>query len=261
MDNGVPTELGWQSRTRALLGAEAVERLARARVYVIGAGAVGSYAIEGLARAGVGMIRVVDFDAVRESNLNRQLLALHSTLGRNKAELAAERVLDINPAARVEAEVAFAHADTLPRLLSGEPDLVVDAVDSLNPKVEIIAAAAGMGVPVFSSLGAATRMNASAVRFGPLFAAKGCPLGRLVRKRLRRRGVREGDLWCVFSEEPRNPDAVFEPEPDGDVDDFIRGRRRTILGSLSTMTGIFGLRLAHEAVLRLSGAEGHSAIP
>lgn len=240
----------WQSRTRALLGVESVETLAKARVYVIGAGAVGSYALEGLARAGVGMLRVVDFDVVRESNLNRQLFALRSTLGRFKAELAAERILDINPAARVEAEVAFAHVDTLPGLLSGEPDLIVDAVDSLNPKVEVIAAGAALGVPVFSALGAATRMDAGAVRFGPLFEAKGCPLGRLVRKRLRRRGIDGGDLWCVHSDEVRNLDAVHAPEVD--AGEFERGRRRTILGSLSTMTGIFGLRLAHEVLLRLT---------
>lgn len=241
---------GWLARTEVLLGSEAMKTLCNASVYVFGLGAVGSYAVEGLARSGIGRLRLVDFDVIKESNRNRQLYATCSTVGRLKVEVAAERVLDINPDAVVEQRPIFAHAETLPELLSGCPDLVVDAVDSLAPKVEILAAAAGLGVPVFSSLGAATRTEADRVRFGPLFEARGCPLGRLLRKRLRRRGV-EGDLWCVYSDEPKNRDAVREPEDE--EGEFERGRRRDVLGSLATLTGLFGLRLAHEAVLRLSG--------
>lgn len=243
----------WLSRTRVLLGDEAIGRLAHAKVYVIGIGAVGSYAVEGLVRAGVGKFRLVDFDTFKASNLNRQLFALHSTLGRHKAQVAAERVLDINPAAEVEAKTVFAHADTLSGLLSGEPDLVVDAVDSLAPKTEILAFAAALGIPVFSALGAATRLDAGAVRFAPLFEAKGCPLGRLIRKRLRKRQIM-GDFWCVYSNEPKNLKAVRKQEKE--EGEYERGRQRDVLGSVSTLTGIFGLRLAHEAVLRL--AAGHS---
>lgn len=228
--------------------------LTQARICVFGLGAVGSYAVEGLARAGVGRFRLVDFDTVKESNINRQLYALHSTLGQEKAVLAAARVLDINPEAEVKAEIAFAHAETLAALLSPRPDLVIDAVDSLNPKVEILAACAALDIPVFSALGAATRLDADRVRFGPLFESMGCPLGRLLRKRLRKRGV-EGDFWCVYSEEPRNLEAVFEPDSE-DGEEWERGRKRSVLGSVSTITGIFGLRLAHEAVLRLAGPRG-----
>ncbi len=244
----------WQNRTRILLGEEAVARLARSRVYVFGLGAVGGYAVEGLARAGIGMVRLIDFDVFKQSNLNRQILALRSNLGRPKAEVAAERFLDINPAATVEPVRAFAHDDTLDDLLGDSPDLVIDAVDSLNPKVAIIARAAEKGVPVFSALGAATRRDAGAVAFDRLFAATGCPLGRLVRKRLRRRGVVDGDLWCVYSREERDVGAVREPEdePGDEGRHFNQGRARRVLGSLSTITGIFGLRLAHEAILRLT---------
>lgn len=241
----------WLARTRVLLGDGAVARLAAARVCVIGLGAVGSFAVEGLARSGVGWFRVVDFDVVQSSNLNRQLYAVHSTLGRPKAEVAADRIRDINPAAAVEAKRLFAHRETLPELLADKPDLVIDAVDSLAPKVEIIAAAAGAGIPVFSALGAATRLDADAIRFGPLMRARGCPLGRLVRKRLRKRGIEDGELWCVYSEEERNLEAIREPEADGDT--YERGRPRSVLGSMSTVTGLFGLRLAHEAALRLAG--------
>lgn len=239
----------WLARTALLLGEAGVRRLMRSRVAVIGLGAVGGYAAEGLARSGVGFLRLVDFDLVKSSNRNRQLLALTSTLGRPKAELAAERARDINPGIAAEAVCGFAHAETLDGLLDGI-DLLVDAVDSLSPKVEVILAGRRLGVPVFSSLGAATRTDGGGVRFGPLFGARGCPLGRLVRKRLRRRGVSGGDLWCVYSEEEANRLAMTEPGTDGD--DYKRGRERRTLGSLATVTGLFGLRLAHEAVLRLA---------
>lgn len=244
----------WLNRTRILLGEGAIRRLAGARVYVFGLGAVGSYAVEALARCGVGFLRLVDFDAVKASNINRQLFATHDTLGRPKAELAAERVRSINPAAVAEPVTAFAHVETLPGLLSGEPDVVVDAVDSLNPKTEIIAAALGMGTPVYSSMGAATRLDADAIRFGPLFAARGCPLGRMLRKRLRRRGMEGGEAYCVYSEEPRRKEAVLRPGED--EGEYERGRRRDVLGSIATITGMFGLRLGHEAALRLAGREG-----
>ncbi|MCD8140741.1 MAG: ThiF family adenylyltransferase [Planctomycetaceae bacterium] len=256
-------ETDWQNRTRILLSEAAVTLLARARIYVFGIGAVGGYAVEGLARAGVGALRLIDFDVFKDSNRNRQLLALRSTMGRSKAEVTAERVLDINPAATVEPVRAFAHDDTLDDLLAGTPDLVIDAVDSLNPKVAIIARAAEKGIPVLSALGAATRRDAGAITYGKLFAASGCPLGRLVRKRLRRRGIVDGDLWCVYSREERDVEAVREPEADpGDEGRLYNsGRARRVLGSVSTITGMFGLRLAHEAILRLTAAarEGDDA--
>lgn len=245
----------WLSRTNLLLGDEAMNRIVKAKVTVIGLGAVGGYAVEALARSGVGSLRLIDFDTIKTSNRNRQLLAVSSTVGRPKTNVAAERVKDINPDIHVEALRAFAHADTLDELLAGGQDLVIDAVDSLNPKVEIILAGVRLGIPVYSALGAAIRLDAGAISFAPLFSAKGCPLGRLVRKRLRRRGVSDGDLWCVYSEEERNKAAVREPEPEdsGDEEDYKRGRERRTLGSLATMTGLFGLRLAHEALLRLAG--------
>ncbi len=248
----------WQDRTIRLLGEDSVAKLHKSRVCVFGLGAVGSYAVEALARAGVGKFRLVDFDTVKESNINRQLLALHSTLGKEKVKLARARVQDINPAAEVEDHAIFAHADTLPQLLADTPDLIIDAVDSLNPKTEIIVAGAELGIPVYSAMGAATRIDADKIHFAKLFEAKGCPLARLVRKRLRRREVKQdGDLWCVYSDEIRNTDAVESPDDyDRPVEqgEYERGRVRGVLGSLSTITGMFGLRLAHEAILRLAGS-------
>ncbi len=258
MNNPAPP---WLTRTRILLGDDGLSRLRAARVCLAGLGAVGGYVLEGLVRSGVGTVRLVDFDTVKDSNRNRQLLALSSTVGQVKTDLAAARARDINPDIVVDERRVFAHADTLPDLLR-DIDLVVDAIDSLNPKVETIAAAAGLGIPVYSALGAATRTDASRIRFGPLFEAGGCPLGRLVRKRLRRRGVEAGDLWCVYSDEPRNRAAVLPPDEEapGSEDEYKRGRERTVLGSLATITGLFGLRLAHEVILRLSGLNGVGGI-
>ncbi len=254
----------WLGRTRLLLGDEAVLRLSRARVCVVGVGAVGSYVVEGLARAGVGWLRLVDFDEVKPSNRNRQLHALTSTLGRAKAEVARERVLDINPACRVEAVRRFAAAETADSLLEGGLDLVVDAIDSLNPKVDLIEAGVRRGLPVYSALGAATRTSLADVAFANLFATAACPLGRLVRKRLRRRGIHEGDIQCVYSRELRNPAAARPRDGDGEEggrSEYRRGRDRTVLGSLGTVTGIFGLWLAHEAVLRLAALPTPHAAP
>ncbi len=246
----------WLRRTEILLGEEAMERLARARVCVAGLGAVGSYAVEGLARSGVGWLRLVDFDEIKPSNVNRQLFALRSTLGRAKAEVARERVLDINPDCAVDARRLFVAEDTAEELLADGVELIVDAIDSLNPKVDLIAAGLRRGLPVYSALGAATRRDLGAVDFANLFDTSFCPLGRLVRKRLRRRGICEGDAQCVYSRELRNPGAVRERDEDdgeGGWSEYRRGRHRSILGSLSTVTGVFGLRLAHEVVLRLAG--------
>jgi tRNA A37 threonylcarbamoyladenosine dehydratase len=244
----------WLMRTRLLLGDAAVSRLARSRVCVVGMGAVGSYVVEGLARSGVGWLRLVDFDDIKPSNVNRQLFALRSTLGRPKVEVARERALDINPGCTVEALRRFVSAESMEGILDSGLDILVDAIDSLNPKVDLIEAGLRQGLPVYSALGAATRTDLGEVDFAALFKTSACPLGRLVRKRLRRRGIHDGDIQCVYSKELRNPDAVRErdeDDPEGGWSEHRRGRHRSILGSLSTVTGVFGLRLAHEVILRL----------
>jgi tRNA A37 threonylcarbamoyladenosine dehydratase len=231
-------------RVALLLGPAAMARLAAARVAVVGLGAVGSFATEALARAGVGHLRLADFDRVAPSNLNRQIYALESTLGRPKVEVARARVLDIHPACEVEALDLFVHADTVARILEGPPDVVVDAIDSLNPKLALLAAAALAGVPVVSAMGAALKRDPCAVRVGALEDSRTCRLARLVRKNLRRRGV-AGRIRCVYSEEPPAR-ALGERAPD--EHDASRGRVRAALGSLPTVTGTFGLVAANEAL-------------
>ncbi len=242
------------SRTEMLLGPDGLARLRDARVLVAGLGAVGSYAVEGLARAGVGRLRLADFDVVQASNINRQLYALESTVGRPKVEVAAERVRDIHPSCEVDARRVFIDAETAPDLVAGGLDIVIDAIDSLNPKVALLHAAHRAGVWTVSCMGAATRTDPFSIRTGDIASTEHCPLARLVRKRLRRHGVASGIL-CVYSvEPPRNAvpaDAAADPAPPGF--EHRRGRTRRPLGSLSTLTGMFGLVAATEAILRLSG--------
>jgi tRNA A37 threonylcarbamoyladenosine dehydratase len=233
-------------RTEQLLGPAALATLAKSRVAVVGLGAVGSYAVEALARAGIGFLRLVDFDVIRHSNFNRQLYALEPNLGRPKAEVARERVLQINPACEVEARSVFVDAATAPGLLQPAVDVLVDAIDSVGPKVALLAAAKAAGCPVVSSMGAATRLDPDLVRVADIADTTECPLARFIRKRLRRLGIETG-ITCIFSLEPARqsrPPALTEDET------LPRGRPRRPIGSLSYMTGIFGLRAAHE-VLRL----------
>ncbi len=246
-------------RIQQLLGRPAVQRLHRARVTVVGLGAVGSYATEALARAGVGHLRLVDFDVVRRSNINRQLYALESTVGRLKIDVAAERVRDISPACVIEPLACFVHTDTMDSVLAGPPDLVVDAIDALNPKVELLIATRQRSIPVVSSMGAALRTDPTMIRTGPLGKSHHCPLAAMIRRRLRRRGAGV-DFPCVYSIEPPPPaadepmtadEAVVGPEEAPDT--YIRGRARRTLGSLPTITGIFGLTVANEALRILLG--------
>jgi tRNA threonylcarbamoyladenosine dehydratase len=241
------------ARIQKMIGTAGLDRLRRSKVVVVGLGAVGSYAVEGLARAGVGFMRLIDFDILRPTNLNRQLYALESTLGKSKVEVARQRVLDINPHCTVEARSCFAHQETLPDLLQGTADVVIDAIDSLAPKVELIAAARQQGLTVLSSMGAAQRWDLTQIAVAQLAQAHGCPLARLVRKKLRSRGV-PLDFLCVYSSEPVARKRASTGELPEEAEYFPRGRPRQPLGSLPTVTGIFGLTLAHVAIQVLLSA-------
>lgn len=239
-------------RTEKLLGKEQFAALQQKTVAVVGLGAVGGYVVEGLVRAGVQHLRLVDFDTVQPSNINRQLLALETTLGRPKVELAEERVLTINSDCRVDALSLFAGEETLEEILTPQPDLLIDAIDSLNPKTQLLHAAFNRQIPTISSMGAALRTDPTLIRSGDIFSSSNCPLAKHLRKRLRRRGVGEG-ITCVYSTE--KIDFEYEKPQDeektGDPPHSDRGRQRNILGSLPTITGIFGLTIANLAILQL----------
>lgn len=238
------------SRTELLLGKEKMKRLSRSFVTVIGLGAVGSYAVEALARAGVGRLRLVDFDTVRATNVNRHIWAYTSTIGKPKAHVARLRAHDINPSCKIEELELFAAADTFDRIFDAVPDLVIDAVDSVTPKIQLLAECCRRKIPVISSMGAATRTDPALIRTGDLFDTHGCPLASSIRRLLRKAGIGRG-ITCVYSSERTHAGrrGVHLAE-DGE---YKRGRPRRTLGSLSTVTGMFGLIAAHTAVDRLTG--------
>jgi len=247
-------------RISRLIGTKPLEQLGASFVVIVGLGAVGSYALEALARSGIGHFRIVDFDTVGITNINRQLLATESTLGMKKVEVARRRILDINPQALIEVLDLFAHEDTLEPILAGNPDLLIDAIDSLTPKLALLEGAYHRKIQTISSMGAALRRNPSLIQTGDLMDTFGCPLAKQVRTKLKRRGIGRGIL-TVFSPEPvefeyKSPEEEDFPEHNGQILD--RGRQRMVLGSLPTITGMFGLRVAHESITWLLASHRHS---
>ncbi len=187
------------SRTEMLLGVDAMDKLARSRVAVFGVGGVGGYVCEALARSGVGALDLIDKDRVALSNLNRQIIATHKTVGRYKTDVMRERILSINPKAQVCVHPCFflpENADSFP---FSEYDYVVDAVDTVTAKIELVLRAQSAGVPVISSMGAGNKLNASAFRVADIYETKVCPLARVMRRELKKRNV--AHLKVVYSEE------------------------------------------------------------
>lgn len=231
-------------RTKLLLGEEGIAKLQHACVMIIGLGAVGGYALEGIARSGVGKLILVDFDRFDETNINRQILALSSTIGRKKAEVAAERVREINPTCEVVVKDIFVDSDNVQQLLEMKPDFVVDAIDSLSAKCGLIEALSNSGIPFISSMGAALKTDTSRIKLAKLNQTKNCGLSRQLRQRLKRRGVDLTKITCVYSDEQVVlPETAIIQTAEGE---------RNILGSLPTVTAIFGLTIAGEVIKQLS---------
>lgn len=236
------------ARTELLLGEEALERLRHSRVLVVGLGAVGAAAAESLARTAVGTLVLVDFDVLRPSNMNRHPFAFTSTLGQKKTSAAARILKDINPRLQVEEVPLFVDAATAPNLLAEHPsDVLIDAIDSLLPKTELLLAAQAAGHPcILSCMGAARKLNPTRWTVADLLDTRICPLAQLLRKRLRRRGVRRG-IRCVFSLEPPQEQEV-PPEDEIPPDELDRGRRRAPMGSLHAVTATAGTLTAATAI-------------
>jgi len=221
-----------RKRTRLLVGDAGMERLRAAHVLVLGIGGVGAYAAEHLGRAGIGRLTLVDGDAVELSNCNRQLPALTSTLGRPKAEVMAERLREINPEAAVEPRVEFITPETVDGLLDAGFDYVVDAIDSLGPKVAFLLACRRRKIPLISSMGAGGKTDPAQIRIADISKTYGCALSRAVRTRLKERGVERG-IKVVFSPEEVPKSAVeVVAAPDG--------KKRAYVGTISYMPAAFG---------------------
>lgn len=233
-----------EERTALLLGEEGVARLRAAHVILFGLGGVGGHVAEALARAGVGQLTLVDADTVAESNLNRQILALRSNLGQPKAQAAAARVRAINPDCRVQPVEMFylpENADSLP---FDRADYVVDAVDTVTAKLEIITRAQAAGVPVISCMGTGNRLHPEMLRLGMLSKTSGCPLARVMRRECRARGL--ADIPVVYSEEPALIPRPSEADP--------APGRRAVVGGVSFVPGAAGLILAGAVVRAIAKA-------
>lgn len=227
-------------RTKALLGENGVKNLQNATVMVFGLGAVGGYALEGLARAGIGHLILVDFDVFDESNINRQILALSSTIGKKKTEAAKQRVLEINPECNVELEDIFISDENISILLNRDIDYVVDAIDVLKSKCSLMYELYKRQIPFVSSMGAALKTDASCIKTAKLSQTVNCPMARCIRQNLKKRGVDLSKIDCVFSSEQCNlPEGAVTKNPQGG---------KNILGSLPTITAIFGLTIANKII-------------
>lgn len=217
-------------------------------VSVVGVGAVGGFAIEELARSGVGEMRIMDFDRVAESNINRQIIATHSTVGQYKTEVMERRIHDINPDCIVRSYTAFADSSNRSLIFDGS-DLVLDCIDTLSAKISLLEDAYKSGKRIISSMGAALRRDISLIRTADLFDTYGCPLAKQVRSGLRKRGVGRG-IMTVFSPENVRFDYI-DPEIDNQAEEGESGRKRRVLGSLPTITACFGINMAHLALKAL----------
>ena len=231
-------------RTEMLLGRDAIEKLQSARVAVFGLGGVGGYSVEALARSGVGSLDLIDSDTVSVSNLNRQILATHSTVGMLKVDAAENRVLDINPACNVRTYPVFYTPDTADSFDFTEYDYIVDAIDTVTGKLALVERAMAVNTPIICCMGTGNKLDASAFQVADISKTTMCPLARVMRKELSKRGIRH--LKVVYSQEEALTPTGWEEEA------AALGKRQ-IPGSVAFVPGAAGLLLAGEVVRDLTG--------
>lgn len=245
------------SRTRLLYGAEAMEKLASARVAVFGIGGVGGYVVEALARSGVGALDLIDNDEVCASNLNRQIIATTKTIGRYKVDVAEERIHDINPDCIVRTYKTFFLPETKDQFNFSDYDYVVDAIDTVTGKLTIIEMAKEANIPVISSMGAGNKINPAMFEVADIYETSICPLAKVMRHECKKRGIR--DLKVVYSKEkPIQPQAdTSKSENDNNtVSQETTGRdskRRAIPGSTAFVPSVVGLIIAGEIINDITG--------
>ena len=233
----------WRQRTELLLGKEKMERLRNAHVLVVGLGGVGAYAAEMICRTGVGKMTIVDADVVQPTNINRQLPATHSVIGRQKAEVLAERLMDINPELDLKVLPVYLKDEAIPELLDGARfDFIVDAIDTVAPKCYLIYHALRRGIRIVSSMGAGAKKDITQIRFADLWETYHCGLSKAVRKRLQKMGMKR-KLPVVFSTEQADADAVLLVEGEAN--------KKSTAGTVSYMPAVFGCYLAEYVIRKI----------
>ncbi len=231
------------NRTRLLFGDDGLERLHNAHVALFGLGGVGGYAAEALARSGVGHIDLVDHDTVSLTNLNRQILATHITIGMYKVDVAARRIHEIDPTIEVHTYRTFYLPDTAAEFDFSQYDYVLDAIDTVTGKLALISQAKAAGVPVISCMGTGNKLDPTAFRVADISKTKGCALARIMRKECAKRGIK--GVTVVYSEELPIQNTSAEEPPNG-------SSRRSIPGSTAFVPGVAGLIMAGEVIKALS---------
>lgn len=231
------------SRTELLLGKEAMQKLADSRVIVFGAGGVGGYCIEALARTGVGEIDIVDNDEVAPSNINRQIIALCDTVGMNKAKAACERIKRINPDIKANALPMFFTKDNADSVDFEKYDYIVDAIDTVSSKILLAELAQKYGVPIISSMGAGNKLCPQAFEVSDIYKTSVCPLARVMRLELKKRGIKK--LKVVYSKEKPIKTSAVNTDPDS--------KRRSIPGSVAFVPSVAGLIIAGEVIKDITG--------
>lgn len=233
----------WTDRTALLLGEDKMNRLSNAHVLVVGVGGVGAYAAEMLCRAGVGELTIIDADTVNTTNINRQLPATHSTVGRLKTEVLAEHLLDVNPSLRLHALPIYLKEEAVGQLLETEKyDFIVDAIDTIAPKCALLGEALRRGIPIVSSMGAGAKSDITQIRFADLWDTYHCGLAKAVRTRLKKEGLRRS-LPVVFSTEQADRRAVITVEGEQN--------KKSTAGTISYMPAVFGCYLAEYVIRKL----------
>ena len=235
------------SRTRILLGESGLEKIQSARVIIFGVGGVGGYTDESLARVGVGHIELVDSDTVSVTNINRQIIALHSTVGKYKTEVMRDRILDINPSAEVVVHNCFYLPETAEQFDFSKYDYIVDAVDTVTAKLSIIMEADKKGIPVISSMGAGNKMTPASFQVADIYKTSVCPLAKVMRRELKKRGIKK--LKCVYSTEL--PIKVDESSAEYRAELEESGKRQ-IPGSTAFAPSVAGLIIGSEVIKDLT---------
>lgn len=235
----------WQERTSMLLGEETLARFAASKVMVVGLGGVGAYAAEMLCRAGVGNMVILDSDTVSVTNRNRQLIALESTIGQLKTDVVARRLRDINPAVNLTVIPEYIEESNLEEIFSmaGELDYVVDAIDTLAPKISLIKYCVEHKIPHVSAMGAGAKLDATKIRIADISKSYNCPLAYILRKKLRKEGISKG-FKVVFSEELPDRDAIVPME---------ERNKKSQVGTISYLPAVFGCVCAQAAIEYLVG--------
>lgn len=239
------------SRTELLLGRKAMERLAGSRVAVFGIGGVGGYTVEALIRSGIGAVDLVDSDTICLSNLNRQIIATESSIGKYKVDAMRERILDINPETVVNVHKCFYLPETKDEFDFSQYSYVVDAVDTVTAKIQLVMEAKEAGVPIISSMGAGNKLDPTAFRVSDIYKTSVCPLAKVMRRELKKRGVKK--LKVVYSQEqPLSPGWREEPEcqeqREADEDKFDPVPRKAVPGSVAFVPSVVGLIIAGEVI-------------